>query len=111
VRNYFVIRVKIGQKKALLLQNGAKIASFPVDGVKWWKELFGDVYEIEDTWDNIERAAKAYLFAKLYPFARSPVALVKLLRGMDEFEAIYWMFAIRAYGMRGIAAAKKLFSL
>ncbi len=77
----------------------------------WWRELFGDVTQIDDSFANMDKAAKAYLFARLYPYVLEKYKLVKTLREMDDFVAVYWMWEVRNKGMRAVSAMKRLFDL
>ena len=107
-----MLRLVVGKRRAYLVQDSKgkvyKIASFDVEGVKWWRDLFGG-FEVDDSWSNMDVASKAYIFAKVYPYAKSPAALVRLLREMDDFEAVYWAFTIQRFGARAIYAFKRLF--
>ena len=109
-----MIRLVVGTRRAYLVQASRgkryKIASFDVEGVKWWRDLFGG-FEVDDSWSNMDVASKAYIFAKVYPYAKSPAALVRLLREMDDFEAVYWAFTIQRFGIRAIYAFKRLFEV
>jgi len=104
----------VGKRRAYLVEYARgrryKIASFSSDGVKWWRDLFGTV-EIDGSWSNLDVVSKAYLFAKLYPYAKSPYRLVQLLREMEEFEIVYWAFTIQRFGLRAIYAFKRLFDI
>ncbi|MFZ8840505.1 MAG: hypothetical protein ACO2PM_16625 [Pyrobaculum sp.] len=106
-----MITLRMGGRRATLLQRGRRIASFSVEGLTWWRELFGDVTQIDDSFANLEKAAKAYLFAKLYPYVHEKYRLVKTLREMDDFVAVYWMWEVKNKGLRAIVALKKLYQL
>ncbi|MFZ8811800.1 MAG: hypothetical protein ACO2PN_27340 [Pyrobaculum sp.] len=106
-----MITLRIGTRRATLMQRGKRIASFSVEGLTWWRELFGDVTQIDDSFANLEKAAKAYLFAKLYPYVHEKYRLIKTLREMDDFAAVYWMWEVKNKGLRAIAALKKLYQL
>jgi len=104
----------VGKRRAYLVEHSKgkryKIASFGVDGVKWWRELFG-TFEIDGSWSNWEMASKAYIFAKVYPYVRSPATFVKLLREMEEFESVYWALIIERFGLKAVHAFKRLFEV
>jgi hypothetical protein len=106
-----MITLRMGGRRATLVQGGRRIASFSAEGLTWWRELFGDVTQIDDSFANLEKAAKAYLFAKLYPHVHEKYRLVKTLREMDDFAAVYWMWEVKNKGLRAIAALKKLYQL
>jgi len=93
------------------MQGGRRIVSFPAEGLTWWRELFGDVAQIDDSFANLEKAAKAYLFARLYPYVREKHKLVETLREVDDFAAVYWMWEVKNRGPRAVVAFKKLFQL
>jgi len=104
-----------GKKRAYLVEvtpkgEKYKIASFSTEGVKWWRDLFGTL-EIDGSWSNWEMASKAYIFAKVYPYVRSPAAFVKLLREMEEFESVYWALTIERFGLKAVHAFRRLFEV
>jgi len=101
-RRAYLVEVVRGKKK--------RVASFDAGGVVWWRELFGAL-ELDNSWGNMHVVSKAYLFAKIYPYAESPATLVRLLREMDDFEAVYWALAVQRFGARGIYAFKYLFGV
>ena len=109
-----MIALEIKGSRVYLIQvrNGYKmrVASFPAEGYKWWKELMG-VDKLDDSFVNYEHVAKAFIFAKVYSYAKDKAILVKILKEMDKYEAIYWMYAITRDGMRAVSAFKKLFSV
>ena len=106
-----MITLRVGSRRASLLQGGRRIASFPAEGLVWWRELFGDVTRIDDSFSNIEKAAKAYLFARFYSYVQEKHRLVKTLREIDDFTAVYWMWETKNRGTRAISAFKKLYGL
>ena len=67
--------------------------------------------QIDDSFADLEKAAKAYLFARLYPYVREKHKLVETLREVDDFAAVYWMWEVKNRGPRAVAAFKKLFQL
>ena len=104
VRGYraYLVQIRGGKR--------VKTASFPADGYKWWRDLIG-TDELDDSFANYERVAKAYIFARVYPYTMDKAALVRTLREMEKFEAIYWMHVIMRDGLRAVSAFKKLFRL
>ncbi|MCU7788673.1 hypothetical protein ODS41_12190 [Pyrobaculum sp. 3827-6] len=107
-----MIVLRVVGRRAVLMQRGAKLASFSAEGVKWWYELFGGTLELRDDWSNLPQVAKAYVFAKLYPYVEDKYRLVKVLREeIDDFEAVYWKLMIRRKGLIAVSAFKKLYSL
>jgi len=106
-----MITLRVGRRRATLLQGGRRVASFSTEGLVWWRELFGHVYEIDDSFANVEKVAKAYLFARLYPYVQEKYRLIKTLREMDDFVAVYWMWEIKNKGIRAVAAIRKLYNL
>jgi len=104
--------VKNGRAVVLKILGGRvyRVASFSADGYVFWRDLFGSD-EIDDSWGNLERVAKAFIFAKAYPYARDKHRLVKLLREMSDYEATYWMLAIKQHGQKAISAFKKLYDI
>lgn len=109
-----MIRVVLRGKRAYLVQirrgKSSVAASFSADGYKWWRELMG-TDEIDDSFGNWPRVARAYVFAKVYPYAASPHRLVGLLKEMEDFEAVYWMHTIERFGQRAVYAFKRLFDV
>jgi hypothetical protein len=110
-----MLKLEVKGGRAVLVQvNGrgaVRLASFSADGVKWWRELFGDVYALSDEWRNLPQVGKAYLFARLYPHVEDKRRLVEVLKMVDDYEAVYWKLMIRQRGMRAVAAFKKLYDL
>lgn len=109
-----MISLEIRGSRAYLIQiRGGyrmKVASFPVEGYRWWRELMG-VDKLDDSFSNYERVAKAFIFARVYPYARDKASLVKILKEMEKYEAVYWMHVIMRDGMRAVSAFKKLFHI
>lgn len=109
-----VLKLVVKKERAVLLQirNGRqhKVASFSADGVKWWHDAIG-AEEIDDRWQNHDKVSKAVIFAKVYPYTKNPHRLVRVIKEMEDFEAIYWHYAIEWGGVRAVAAFKKLFGV
>ncbi|MEM1597998.1 MAG: hypothetical protein QXP31_04745 [Pyrobaculum sp.] len=109
-----MIKIVFRGKRAYLVQilrgKSSKVASFSAEGYKWWRDLMG-TDELDDSFANWPRVAKAYIFAKVYPYTSSPHKLVTLLKEMEDFEAVYWMHTMQRFGQRAVYAFKRLFGV
>lgn len=109
-----MLKLVVRNGKAILVEvrkgRTYKVASFSADGMKWWLEAVG-TEEIGDSWHDRSTASKAYVFARVYPHTKNPHRLAEAIREMGEFEAMYWRYAILQFGMKAVAAFKKLFDV